>query len=262
MDYFFGKKEIILNMPTKKINFLCALPRTGSTFLSSIINQSKQIQMTANSIVPNVLYNIFKTKESIIFKNFPYHKGMDNIMLNVFNNYYADVKHPHILDKSTWGTPANLGMIKCIFKKRKFVVLVRPVLECLASFVKAKKVDQPNDEFCKELMDEKNGLIGKNIWSIKNLINEKEDYHLIQYNDLIKNTQKEIDKMFNFLGIKKEKFKLKNITQFKFQGIHYDDTVISGDYHTIRVDKVKKIKYKVEDYLSKEIINQYKDIKI
>ena len=51
MDYIFGKKEIILNMPTKKINFLCALPRTGATFLGSIINQSKQIQMTANSIV-------------------------------------------------------------------------------------------------------------------------------------------------------------------------------------------------------------------
>jgi hypothetical protein len=137
---------------------------------------------------------------------------MDNIMLNVFNNYYADVKQKHILDKSTWGTPDNLEIIKCIFKKRKFVVLVRPVLECLASFVKAKKVDQPNEEFCKELMDEKNGIIGKNIWSIKNLIKEKEDYHLIQYDDLIKNTQKEIDKMFDFLEIKKKNLNLKILT--------------------------------------------------
>jgi len=249
-------------MSTKQINFLCALPRTGATFLGSIINQSKQIQMTANSIVTEVLYNIVRHKESIVFKNFPYHEGIDNITFNVFNNYYSKVKQKNILDKSCWGTPANLEIIKNIFKKRKFVVLVRPVLEVLASFVKAKRSDQSNEEFCKELMDKNNGIIGKNLWSIKNLIKEKENYHLIHYDDLIKNTQKEIDKMFDFLKIKREKFKFKNIKQFKFQGINYDDSMISGDYHTIRVNKVEKIKYNVEDYLSKEIINQYKDITI
>lgn len=249
-------------MSTKKIHFLCALPRTGSTFLGSIVNQSEQIQITANSIVSELLYNIILHKESIGFKNFPYHKGIDNIAFNVFNNYYSNVKQENILDKSCWGTPVNLTIIKNIFEKRKFVILVRPVLECLASFVKAKKVNQPDDEFCKELMDEESGILGKNIWSIKNLIKEKENYHLIHYDNLIKNTQKEIDKMFDFLEIKREKFKFKNIKQFEFQKINYNDIVLDGDYHTIRVDKVKKIKYKVEDYLSKEIIDQYKNIKI
>jgi len=262
MDYIFSKKEIILNMFTKKINFLCALPRTGATFLGSIINQSKQIQMTANSITTDLLYNITKHKESMVFKNFPYHEGIDNITFNLFDNYYYKVKQKNILDKSCWGTPDNLEIIRNIFKKRKFVVLIRPVLECLASFVKAKRSNQSAEEFCKMLMDKDNGILGKNIWSIKNLIKEKENYHLIHYDNLIKNTQKEIDKMFDFLEIKREKFKFKNIKQFEFQKINYNDIVLDGDYHTIRVDKVKKIKYKVEDYLSKEIIDQYKNIKI
>ena len=249
-------------MLTKQISFLCALPRTGSTFLSSIINQSKQIQVMDTSVVPDLLANLLKVKESSNFINLPYHKGIDNVVLNVFNNYYSEVKQKHILDRSCWGTPGNLEIIKSIFKKRKFVFLVRPVLECLASFVKASKMNGSIDEFCKELMDKENGPIGKNVWSIQNLIKEKEEYHLIHYDDLIKNTQKEIDKMFDFLEIKKEKFKLKNFNQFEFQGINYDDTVVSGNYHTIRVDKVKKINYNVEDYLSKEIIDQYKDIKI
>jgi hypothetical protein len=68
--------------------------------------------------------------------------------------------------------------------------------------------------------------------------------------------------MFDFLEIKKEKFKLKNFNQFKFEGISMMIKCFSADYHTIRVEKVKKIKYKVEDYLSKKIINQYRDIKI
>jgi hypothetical protein len=249
-------------MLTKQISFLCALPRTGSTFLSSIINQSKQIQVMDTSVVPDLLANLLKVKESSNFINLPYHKGIDNVVLNVFNNYYSEVKQKHILDRSCWGTPGNLEIIKSIFKKRKFVFLVRPVLECLASFVKASKMNGSIDEFCKELMDKENGPIGKNVWSIQNLIKEKEEYHLIHYDDLIKNTQKEIDKMFDFLEIKKEKFKLKNFNQYKFEGISHDDKMLYADYHTIRVEKVKKIKYKVEDYLSKKIINQYRDIKI
>jgi len=183
-------------------------------------------------------------------------------LINVFNNYFQNINCKSILDKGPWGTPFNLEMLKFIFEERKFVILVRPVLECLASFVKAKRSNQSVEEFCKMLMDKDNGALGKNIWSIKNLIKEKENYHLIHYDNLIKNTQKEIDKMFDFLEIKREKFKFKNIKQFEFQKINYNDIVLDGDYHTIRVDKVKKIKYKVEDYLSKEIIDQYKNIKI
>ena len=51
-----------------KFSFLCALPRTGATFLGSMINQSKQIQMTPNSILPDVVINILKTRESSVFK--------------------------------------------------------------------------------------------------------------------------------------------------------------------------------------------------
>jgi hypothetical protein len=79
-------------MFTKQISFLCALPRTGATFLSSIINQSKQIQVTANSVVTrNIVSYFYKIKNFSEFLNFPYHLGIDNVLINVFNNYYAHV---------------------------------------------------------------------------------------------------------------------------------------------------------------------------
>lgn len=249
-------------MYTKQISFLCALPRTGATFLGSIINQSTQIQMTANSIVPALLENIFLTKESIVFKNFPYHLGIDNVMLNTFNNYYSNIKCNHILDKAPWGTPSNLEMLKCIFKKRKFIILVRPVLESLASFVKNKKNNTPLEDFCDLLMNKEEGILGKNIWSINNLIKEKEECILITYDNLINHTKKEIDKIFTFLELKKENFKLNNLKQFVFDNTMYNDAVISGDYHTIRTTNIKKIKYKIEDYLPKKIIKKYEDIDI
>ena len=97
-----------------KFSFLCALPRTGATFLGSMINQSKQIQMTPNSILPDVVINILKTRESSVFKNFPYFRGLENILLNTFDNYYKDIP-THILEKAPWGTPYNLELLRCVF---------------------------------------------------------------------------------------------------------------------------------------------------
>jgi hypothetical protein len=76
----------------KNFYFLCALPRTGATFLSSIINQSKQIQVTANSVVPDILVEVLKIKNSNEFLNFPYHRGIDNVLINFFNNYFTKYK--------------------------------------------------------------------------------------------------------------------------------------------------------------------------
>ena len=208
-----------------KFSFLCALPRTGATLLGAIINQSKQIKMTPNSILPEVFLNLFNTKESSVFKNFPYHTGIDNIILNVFNNYYKDIKADHILDKGPWGTPYHLEILKSMFKERRFVILVRPVLECLASFIKAKR-----------------------------------DKHIIiTYEDFVTHPQKELNRIFRFLKLKPEKLDLNNLKQYTFDGMSYDDKNVEGPFHSIDVDKVKQINYKVEDYLPKKIIDRYKN---
>ena len=39
----------------------------------------------------------------------------------------------------------------------------------------------------------------------------------------------------------------------------YDDKNVEGPFHSISVDKVKQINYKVEDYLPKKIIDRYKN---
>ena len=44
----------------KEIFFLEGLPRAGNTLLGSILNQNPDIAVTANSITPDILYNIFE----------------------------------------------------------------------------------------------------------------------------------------------------------------------------------------------------------
>ena len=159
-----------------------------------------------------------------------------------------------------WGTPENLLLLKSIIKKPKFIILYRPVLECLASFI---KIEKPIDieTRCHELMY-KDGMIGKSLWSIKNLIEQKEDYIIINYSELVSNPLKPINKIYSYLNIDSFEHKLKNFNSFSVNDIKYNDNVLNAPLHTIRTDKIKLNKYNIEDYLPKNIIKQYSNLDI
>jgi hypothetical protein len=248
----------------KKIYFLTGLPRAGNTLLGSLINQNKNISVTANSILCDVLINLYFIKESLTFKNFPDHSSFNNILKNVFNNYYSDWKCNYILDRGPWGTPINLKILKQIFNEPKFIILYRPVLEVLASFVKSDKYENI-DNYCDSLMDLKknpNAMIGKNILSIYNIIKNQENYIIIHYKDLVKNPSKQINKIHDFLNLPYENINLENFNQFSSNGIFYDDNVLASPLHKIKTEKIENPTYKIEQFLPKNIIEKYSGLDI
>jgi len=242
------------------IYFLCSLPRAGNTLLGSIVNQSQHVKLTANTILTDVIYQLQLIKDYEIYKNFPDEKSFNNIIKNIFNNYYQNWNVDNIIDRGTWGTPANLQYLKLIIKKPKFIILYRPVLECLASFI---RIEKPIDleTRCHQLMED-DGIIGKNLWSIKNIIKEKEDYIIINYLDLINNTLDQINKIYKFLNIDNFNHIFENFNDFSPNNIKYDDTVLNASLHKIRTDKIELNKYKIEDYLPSNIIKQYSNLDI
>ena len=244
----------------KNIYFLCSLPRAGNTLLGSILNQSQHVKVTANTILTDIIYQLQLIKDIEIYKNFPDEKSLDNIIKNVFNNYYKDWNVDNIIDRGAWGTPYNLQALKNIIKKPKFIILYRPVLECLASFIKIEKSINLETR-CHELMSD-DGIIGKNLWSIKNIIKEKENHIIINYKDFIKNPNKEIKTMFDYLEIAFKDFDLSNLKQFSANNINYNDSIYKAQLHTIRTDKIKLNKYNIEDYLPANIIKQYSNLDI
>lgn len=244
----------------KDVYFLSSLPRAGNTLLGSIINQSKYVKLTANTILSDVLYQLQLIKDTKTYKNFPDKKSLDNIIKNVFNNYYKEWNADNIITRSVWGTPTNLEILKSIIAKPKFIILYRPVLECLASFI---KIEKPIDiqTRCYNLMSHK-GIIGKSLWSIKNIIKEKENYVIIHYRDFIENPNQEIKKIFDFLEIPFTNFNLSNLKQFSTNNVSYDDSVNKGPLHTIRTKEIKLNKYSIEDYLPINVIKQYSNLDI
>lgn len=243
-----------------KIYFLCSLPRAGNTLLGSVINQSKNVKVTANTILTDIIYQLQLLKEYEIYKNFPDEQSLNNIINNIFNNYYQNWKVENIIDRGPWGTPYNLKVLKTIIKKPKFIILYRPILECLASFV---KIENPInlETRCHQLMSNE-GIIGKNLWSIKNIIKEKEDYLIINYKDFVKNPNKQIKTIFDFLKITFKNFNLNNLKQFSANGVNYNDNIYENKLHTIRTDKIELKKFKIQDYLPTNIIKQYSKLDI
>jgi sulfotransferase len=244
----------------KEIHFLTGLPRSGNTLLGSIINQNPNLNLTANSILTDILYQLYLLKNNIVFNNFPDHDSLDNVIKNVFNNYYKNWKAKFIIDRSVWGTPANLKLLKSIVKKPKFIILYRPILECLASFIKIEKPSNVREK-CHELMQEE-GMIGKSLWSIKNIIKEKENYIIIKYSNLIKTPIKETNKIYEFLNIDKFNHIFKKFNDFSANNIKYNDSVLNAPLHKIRTNQIKLNKYKIEDYLPADIIKQYSNLDI
>ena len=117
------------------------------------------------------------------------------------------------------------------------------------------------EQKCDMLMS-KNGQIVKELIGIKHLLDQqpKEIYHIIKFNDLIKDTENTIDGVYNFLNIPKFKHDFNNIDQFKVNNMSYDDTIVGQGLHTLETGAISNYKEKYDAYriIPKSIIEKYK----
>ena len=251
----------------KDIFFLHGLPRAGNTLFSSIINQNPDVAVTANSICADMMGELFMLKHTDIFKNFPDHKSFDNVAKSVFENYFKDWKQDYIIDRAPWGFPINLKFLKETRSNIKIIVLVRDIIEVLASFIRWSQKEPTSyvnevktvEEKCDMLMNKDNQIV-KELVGIKHLLDHqpKEIYHLVEYNDLVEHPRKTIDGVYKFLGISKFKHRFINLDQFEVHGMKYDETPLGERLHTIKTDAIYKDTYDAYSIIPKSTIEKYK----
>jgi len=251
----------------KQYYFLVGLPRSGNTLLSSILNQNPKISVTANSIVPDILWNLHCEREnSLTFKNFPDHQSYDDLMSSIFDSYYKNWNSDIIIDRSNWGSPNNLKLLKKYCpNKPKFILLVRDILEVLASFIKWSKENKPNfidyetnnasiETKCDFLMRPDLQIV-QEYTAIHNLY-KNSNALLITYNELISSSEKTINKIYEFLQIDLYNHKFKNLNQLTVNGTSYDDKVVGNNLHYVK-SKISKTDCTIKDYLPLSVINKY-----
>ena len=260
----------------KKFFYLHGLPRAGNTLLGSIINQNPKVAVTANSIIADMLGELYTLQNSDIFKNFPDHRSFDSVTKSLFDNYYKDWSQDYIIDRGPWGLPINLKFLKETQEDIRIVVLVRNVEEILASFIKWSQREPTSfvnqyeaktiEEKCDMLM-KTDGQIVKELIGVKHLLDHqpRDIYHIVEYNDLCDNPKQTIEGIYDFLGIYRFNHRYINLDQFYVNGMKYDDKIVGEGLHTIETNSINSNNYNefkenVNDILPKSIIEKYNNL--
>lgn len=268
-----------LQMKQKHINFLCGLPRSGSTLLATLLNQHPKIYASPHSALLGGLWamrEVFINSESVRWQ----------LRLSAYQEtlwttpqiFYRGIEKDIIFDKQfCWSTPDNFELAMKIATNPRFIVCYRPILEVLASFV-AKSADNPdfylnreieasnfysknylskNDAAAEYLMTH-HSLIPKSLLGLAHAVKstEQEMFKFVHYDDLTNDPQKVMQDIFEFLKLEPfqiETVNLKDIFKYK------DSNALGVDgFHKIR-PTIKKESPKPQDLFSNYILKKYEN---
>jgi sulfotransferase len=257
----------------KTFHFLAGLPRSGSTLLTALLNQNPIIHASTNS---PLLDTIHYTEEYLLYKSEQYKahpkpEAAHRVISSIPHNYYYDIQEPVIIDKSR-GWVNQIRHIKdYITSNPKIICTVRDIVDIMASFLalveKSKGMsfidkglleigrELNNDNRCEFLMSHV-GIIGMSYHALMESLKKGNGKHIlfVEYEDLIKNPQNEMDRIHEFLNLPTYQYQFSNVKS------KYDenDTVYGlDDMHTVR-SKVEKVHRDNSKYISEYILNKYR----
>jgi sulfotransferase len=262
----------------KKFHFLSGLPRSGSTLLSSILNQNPEIYSSANSPMCGMVFNLERSiLASEQYRAYPKPHVLPATILGVLEGYYSDQKEPIIIDKSReWSIQEHFGvLLRNLPYDPKVIITVRDIRDILASFIHMVSenpetpsfIDQEiqarqefnfyreiNDIRCDHLMRPK-GLIDNVLYGIAYAMLEenREYFHVVEYEDIVSNTQETLDKIYEFLELESFDHDLSDIVNIAPE----DDRVYGlQGMHDVR-SSISPRKLPTEEILSPYVVNKY-----
>lgn len=253
----------------KTFHFLSGLPRTGSTVISSILNQNPKVFVTPTSpLLGLLLHNqeSFHKLEEVIANPIP--EQLTNISRAMIDSAWEHRSEDIIIDKHRgWGKNMNASTI--IFGEEiKIVATVRDLPSIMASWLTLihkyphnfdknliKKGYEPTDEnrmgemwfnMTRDCME--SVVMAKKTASNRLL--------LVDYDDFVNDPKNEISRIENFLELPKYQYDFENIKEEKS-----DDMLAWGfpDLHKIR-SKVGKTSKSAREILGDELYNRFVEI--
>ena len=263
----------------KTYHFMAGLPRSGSTVLTALLNQHPDVYASPQTDLLGMLYelnNSIPNYES--YRAGLIHPGYKNVMTNISKNFYSHIEKPVIIDKNRgWGTPYNWDNLSGLVNAEGKVILVmRPILEVLASFVKVFDKTEAELDYAPylnkdlwvasyrgkteaqiEFLMQPNGEMDRAVFSIANLLKNHRDRVLpVWFDDILQDPQGTMNNIYDFLGLDKH---MHNFNLIEESDAHDD---VSGygilGLHDI-ANKLKNPGTKPEDYLSDYLIAKYKN---
>lgn len=231
----------------KSYYFISGLPRSGSTLLSGILKQNPEFYADISSPVQGIVINTidFMTEcESNIDLTEDRRK---NILLSIFDGYYAHLETPVVFDTSRSWTK-NTTLLKTLFPNTKILCCVRDIPWIINSF---ELILSKNCFYTKKLNEQilsdnilirTNEIFNRNVINSMNFLREgyainPEMIYFVEYDNLCKNPEKEMRSIYKFLD--------RPYYSHDFEDVDYSNENFDRFYnlkglHTVR----KKVEYK------------------
>jgi sulfotransferase len=252
----------------KKIYFLSGLPRTGTTVLSSIINQNPNIHCTSTSGLLDLLSGVNYVYNEVAQRSLESNEQqIKNIFKGISDSYYNHIKQDIIIDK--WrGWVANIPQIKEIISSSpKIICTYRPIEEIIVSFLHLLEQDPSNfiDKVLKsnnQIVNNsnrakylwQNGVVGETYNFFVQSLSYKNEILYISYNELVFKTSDTIKKIYEFLDINIYNHSYTNLNTKILDNDTYWDI---KNLHLIRNNVEQELK-SPQDYLDDDTIKYFK----
>ena len=262
----------------KTFYFMAGLPRAGSTLLSTLLNQNPRIYSGPSSPVLGVMYSThdnFISNE--LYTGYPKPDQVNEIIGSVIEHWYSDIDKPVVIDKNrAWcaRVPFIEGYIK---QEAKVIVPVRRIDEILSSILTMIKRNsfqegQPRINFVDEYLVKNNipindetrcqhllspdGIVWESLNATKLGVEEghSDKFLFVDYNDLVKDPQKELNEIYEFLGEEPFEHTFENLSNE-----HREDDITTyglSDMHEVH-SELKKVSTDPSEILPDSMIELY-----
>lgn len=233
---------------TQQIFFQSSLPRAGSTLLQNIIGQNPKFYVTPTSGVLELVYaartNYTSSPEFQAQDPEEMKKGFLSFCRSGMEGFFKGITDkPYILDKSRgWGV--HYGFLNSFYPNPKIISMIRDPRDIFASMEKNFRKNQFKDSGIVNYSEMKGTTTEKriDIWAqsqpvglamerLYQVVLEGISNNIlyVKYEDLTKNPERELKRIYEYLGLDYFQHDFENISQITKE----DDSVygIYGDHN-------------------------------
>lgn len=254
---------------------MSGLPRSGSTLLSSLLNQNPRICSGPSSPVLSTMAALENhLRQDELFNSFPKPNQAKNMIASVISQFYADDEKPVVVDKNRAWSSRILYIEGYIGQKAKIICPVRDIEEILTSIITMIRRNpytegNPRINFVDEQLVKNNiplsdlnrcnflvspqGILGQSLASTRECIekNMRDRLHFVEYKDLVSDTQETLNKIYKFLGEDEFEHEFKGV-----KNVHRERDLITyglADMHEVRPE-VKSEAQPPESILPRKVL--------
>ena len=258
---------------------MCGLPRTGSTLLVNVLGQNPKITISPDSLLGPLLANVQgfmgDTLNESQFKSDQTYEMYKRFCVDGSYGWINSISNTEFyIDKCrSWGI--NIDLTFNLFSNIKLIFIIRDLRGIVSSLdsICRKTLLRTSDHFYEDdfnynennLMENRvekfydEDMINKPLLSIKELFEVKGEYldqiKFVKYEDIINNTDKVLNQIYNFLEIDRYDHDLNNIQQ----GFYHDCIFLPYGHHKIKskITPKEQTFEKLSDHIQEKIINKY-----